>query len=105
MIDARLFDDLATRLESLLPPGARQVREDFSKNARAALQGALGGLDLVPREEFDVQSAVLARTRAKLEALEARVAALESGTGDDAAASPAAGRSEPGEPSGAPATG
>ena len=79
MIDARLFDDLAHRLESLLPPGARQAREDFSKNARATLQGALGGLDLVTREEFDVQSAVLARTRSKLEALEARVAALESG--------------------------
>ena len=102
MIDARLFDDLATRLESLLPPGARQVREDFSKNARATLQGALGELDLVTREEFDVQSAVLARTRAKLEALEARVAALESGVGDGAGSPPRAGTDEPGE---APATG
>ena len=79
MIDARLFDDVAARLEGLLPPGARRAREDFQKNARATLQGALGNLDLVTREEFDVQTAVLARTRAKLEALEVRVAALEAG--------------------------
>lgn len=80
MIDARLFDDIAARLDSLLPPGAREVRRDFEKNAKATLQGALGGLDLVTREEFDVQAAVLGRTRAKLDALEARVAALELGT-------------------------
>ena len=80
MVDARLFDDIASRLDSLLPPGARQVREDFAKNARATLQGALGELDLVTREEFDVQSAVLARTRERLEALERRVAALEGAT-------------------------
>ena len=78
MIDARVFDDLAARLDSLLPPGARRAGEDFRKNARATLQGALGNLDLVTREEFDVQGAVLARTREKLEALEARVAALEA---------------------------
>ncbi len=82
MIDARLFDDLATRLDALLPPGAREVRRDFEKNAKATLQNALGGLDLVTREEFDVQAGVLARTRAKLEALEARVAALEPGSSD-----------------------
>ena len=78
MIDARVFDDIAARLDSLLPPGARRAREDFRENARATLQGALGNLDLVTREEFDVQGAVLARTRERLEALEARVAVLEA---------------------------
>jgi len=84
MIDASAFDDLARRMSALLPPGVAGLKDDFEKNAKAALQGALGSLDLVTREEFDVQSAVLARTRGKLEALEARVAALEPGGGDKA---------------------
>jgi len=83
MIDASAFDDMARRLSALLPPGVAGLKDDFEKNARAALQSALGNLDLVSREEFDVQSAVLARTRSKLEALESRVTALEQGGGDD----------------------
>jgi len=79
MIDASAFDDMARRLSALLPPGVAGLKDDFEKNARAALHSALGNLDLVTREEFDVQSAVLARTRTKLDALETRVATLESG--------------------------
>jgi len=51
---------------------------DVEKNVRALLRGALGRLDLVSREEFDIQVALLARTREKLEALEERVASLEA---------------------------
>jgi len=78
MIDARVFDEIAESLGKLFPPGLAEVKGDFERNAKSAVQGALGNLDLVTREEFDVQAEVLKRTRAKLEALEARVALLES---------------------------
>lgn len=79
MIDATLIDDLSRTLGRLLPPGVAELKDDFEKNARAAVQSALGNLDLVTREEFDVQREVLQRTRQRLQALEARVAALEDG--------------------------
>jgi len=78
MIDARVFDEIAESLGKLLPPGVAEMKTDFERNAKSAVQGALGNLDLVTREEFDVQAEVLKRTREKLEALEARVAALEA---------------------------
>ncbi|MFK8080489.1 MAG: accessory factor UbiK family protein [Granulosicoccus sp.] len=77
MIDARVFDDISRSLGKLLPPGVSDLKEDFERNAKAAVQSALGNLDLVSREEFDVQAEVLRNTRQKLKALEARVAALE----------------------------
>ena len=77
MIDARFFDDLASTMAKLLPPGVSDLKNDFERNAKSAMQQALGSLDLVTREEFDVQMAVLQKTRQRLEALEARVAALE----------------------------
>lgn len=77
MIDTRIIDELSRRIGDSLPPGLRHLREDLERNARAALQAAIGRLDLVSREEFEVQSKVLARTREKLEALEARVRSLE----------------------------
>lgn len=76
--DATLIDDLSRTLGKLLPPGLADLKDDVEKNVRAAVQGALGNLDLVTREEFDVQAEVLQRTRQRLQALEARVAALES---------------------------
>ena len=78
MIDFKSVDDLSRRLSDLVPPGVQEARADLEKNFRAALQSGLGRLDLVTREEFDVQRAVLLRTREKLEALERAVAALES---------------------------
>lgn len=78
MIDARVFDEIAESLGKLLPPGVAEMKGDFERNAKSAVQNALGNLDLVTREEFDVQTEVLRRTRVKLEALEARVQALES---------------------------
>jgi len=77
MIDARVFDDISKSLGKLLPPGVSDLKDDFERNAKAAMQSALGNLDLVSREEFDVQTELLRTTRQKLKALEARVAALE----------------------------
>jgi BMFP domain-containing protein YqiC len=71
------IDELARRLADSLPGGLKALREDAEQNFRAVLQAGLSRLDLVTREEFDVQAAVLRRTREKLEALEARLAALE----------------------------
>ena len=76
MIDLAQLDELARRLSSLVPPGLRESREELQQNFKSVLQTGLGKLDLVTREEFDVQRAVLARTREKLEALERDLAAL-----------------------------
>lgn len=77
MIDLTQLDDLARRLSDLVPPGLRESREELQATFKGALQAGLGKLDLVTREEFEVQRAVLLKTRAKLEALEQTVAALE----------------------------
>ncbi|QGU32765.1 ubiquinone biosynthesis accessory factor UbiK [Thermochromatium tepidum] len=77
MLDPKHFDDLFQRLSSAMPKGLQVLQEDINRNLRASLEAGLSRLDLVTREEFDVQSAVLARTRAKLSMLESRVAALE----------------------------
>ncbi len=74
MADNRLLDEMDRRIREIL---ARSPAADLEKNLRALMQSALGRLDLVTREEYDVQREVLARTRAKLEALEARLAELE----------------------------
>ncbi|GAA5002822.1 accessory factor UbiK family protein [Pseudoluteimonas lycopersici] len=80
MIDLAQLDDLARRLSGLVPPGMREGREELQQNFKSVLQSGLARLDLVTREEFDVQRAVLLRTREKLEALEREVQALESAT-------------------------
>ena len=77
MIDLNNIDELARRLSGLVPAGLRESREELQENFKAVLQSGLSKLDLVTREEFDVQRAVLLRTRAKLEALEALVQQLE----------------------------
>lgn len=76
MIDLAQLDELARRLSSLVPPGLREGREELQQNFKSVLQAGLGKLDLVTREEFEVQRAVLARTREKLEALERDLATL-----------------------------
>ena len=76
MIDLSQLDELARRLSSLVPPGLRESREELQLNFKSVLQAGLGKLDLVTREDFDVQRAVLLRTREKLDALEQRLAEL-----------------------------
>ncbi len=78
MIDLKAIDDLARRLSALVPPGLREARGDLEQNFKATLQTGLSKLDLVTREEFDVQRAVLLRTREKLDALERAVEILEA---------------------------
>jgi hypothetical protein len=72
------LDDLTDRLVDLLPSGVRDVQQDIEKNVRAMIQSTFAKMDLVTREEFDIQTAVLARTREKLEKLEKQLAELES---------------------------
>ena len=78
-MDVQGIDQLAQRLASLVPPGLAQAREDMHANFKDILAQGLRRLDLVTREEFDVQSQVLARTRERLELLEKRLADLETG--------------------------
>jgi hypothetical protein len=74
-IDNKFLNDISEKLGSLI---ANSPLQDVEKNVKAVLGTAFTKLDLVTREEFDVQKEVLARTRAKLEALEARIAELEA---------------------------
>jgi len=78
MLDAKLLDDIAKRLSSAVPASAKAVQADIEKNLRAATQSVFSRLDLVTREEFDVQCKVLARSRSKIEQLEKQVAELEA---------------------------
>ena len=77
MIDPKSFDNIADLIANAMPPGLNHFKDDVEKNLHALLQSALSKLDLVSREEFEVQKAVLAKTRSKLEDLEKRVAELE----------------------------
>ncbi len=77
MIDPKLLDDLAKRLSASVPTGLQSLQQDVQKNLHSALEAGLSQLDLVTREEFDIQRAVLSRTREKLEMLERQVGDLE----------------------------
>lgn len=79
MFDTKTIDEMANKLAGVLPPALHTIKEDLEKTFRAILQSVLGKMDLVTREEFEVQKLVLAKTRANLEALEKRVEALEAG--------------------------
>ena len=72
------IDQLARRLFESMPQSVKSRREDVERNFRSVLSSGLSRMDLVTREEFDVQEAVLLRTREKLEALEQRLAAIEA---------------------------
>ena len=72
------FDEIARRLLDSVPPALRTMQKDLETNFRAVLRSSLGKLDLVTRDEFDTQTRVLERTRARLAELEARLQALEN---------------------------
>ncbi|MBK7413759.1 MAG: accessory factor UbiK family protein [Dechloromonas sp.] len=74
MLDPKTLEDIGAKMSALL---ANSPAKDIEKNAKAVMSGLFAKLDLVTREEFDIQAQVLARTREKLKALEARVDALE----------------------------
>ncbi|MBT8040890.1 MAG: accessory factor UbiK family protein [Xanthomonadales bacterium] len=79
MIDLRTIDEVTRKLADSLPPGLTQRKEEMERQFRQVLTGAFERMDLVGREEFDAKCALLEETRARLEALEVRLAAL----GDD----------------------
>ncbi|MFO1381875.1 MAG: accessory factor UbiK family protein [Chitinivorax sp.] len=84
MIRQKIFDDISSKVNEVLSQGPAK---DLEKNVRAMLQAGFSKLDLVTREEFDVQQEVLTRTREKLRQMELRIAELEKQlapkTGDD----------------------
>jgi ubiquinone biosynthesis accessory factor UbiK len=78
MFDTKFIDDTVKRLSESLPPGLNKFKKDLEKNFKAILQSMFAKLDLVTREEFDVQKKVLTKTRIKINALEKHVAFLEN---------------------------
>lgn len=81
MIDTKKIEQLARQVHEAMPKGVREFGDDVEKKIRQVLQVQLTRMDLVNREEFDVQTQVLLRTREKLAALEQRLAQLESQSG------------------------
>jgi ubiquinone biosynthesis accessory factor UbiK len=75
--DPKSLDDLARKLADAVPPGLVALGQDLEQNFKAVLQSGLARLDLVTRQEFDIQAAVLRRSRERLEELEQRIAVLE----------------------------
>jgi len=76
MFDTAAIDQLANRLSALLPPGLSAARSEFEANAREVISAGLRRLELITREEFDVQRELLVRTRKRVEQLEAKLAEL-----------------------------
>jgi BMFP domain-containing protein YqiC len=79
MIDLRMIDDLTRKLSESLPPGVSQMKDEAEVQFRSVLTRTFEKMNLVSREEYDVQCAVLARTLEKLEELQKRVADLQAG--------------------------
>lgn len=77
LVDLRTLENIAERISELLPKDAKVLREEFHLNVRSLLEATFARMELVTRDEFDSQKAVLRRTREKLEGLEVRVAELE----------------------------
>ncbi len=77
MIDNQTINRLSEKINALLPPGLQQVKSDFDARLKSLLQQQLANYEMVSREEFDIQARVLARTREKLEVIEARLKELD----------------------------
>ena len=77
MIDEQLLNRISSKLDSVLPPGVNAFRDEIETNLKMLLKESLGKLDLVTREEFEIQKAVLEKTQARLKQLEAAVKELE----------------------------
>lgn len=90
MIDSKKIEQLARQVHEAMPKGIRDLGDDVEKKIRQVLQAQLTRMDLVNREEFDVQTQVLIRTREKLAALEQRLAQLESQSVNTPAPAPVA---------------
>ena len=81
---AHTIEELSQRIEQALPESLRQTKTEMDKTIRQAVMNAFQKMELVTRDEFDIQTQVLARTRTKLETLEQRVAAMEAALNNNA---------------------
>ncbi len=77
MLDTKKIEEFAEKFSQSIPPGAKAFKEDMEKSFKQILQSAIAKMDLVTREEFDVQKKVLAKTREKIDFLEKAIAELE----------------------------
>ncbi len=84
MFDPKLAQDMAKQFVDSLPPGVKAFQQEVENRLKQFLQQSFSKMDLVTREEFDIQTQVLAKTRAKLTALEETVRALEKQLSDNA---------------------
>ena len=78
MIDPKKIEEMARQIHNVLPPGLRNLGEEADRKIKQVLQSQLNKLDMVSREEFEVQTKVLLRTRERLVELENRLAQLEA---------------------------
>ncbi|GHE88853.1 ubiquinone biosynthesis accessory factor UbiK [Thalassotalea profundi] len=78
MINSKKIEDIAKQVTEAIPPGLKNLANDFEEKTKIVIQRKLTELDVISREEFDVQTQVLLKTREKLAALEAKVAELEA---------------------------
>jgi len=78
MLDPKKIEEMVSSITNAIPPGITAIQADVEKNIRSVLSATFAKLDLVTREEFDIQTQVLHRTREKLEALEQLVTKLET---------------------------
>ncbi len=76
-MEKNIIEDLATKIGNLLPPAPSQLKKEVEENIRQIIRSSITRLDLVTRDEFEIQSAVLQRTRMKIDKLEKIVAELE----------------------------
>lgn len=78
MINAKKIEDIAKKVTESIPPSLKNMANEFEDKAKTIMQSKLSQLDVVTREEFDVQTQVLIKTRAKLSELEAKLAEIEA---------------------------
>lgn len=78
MLDPNFFDNLAKKLSDLIPANIHHLREEFEKNARTTMKSVFSKLDLVSREEFDVQAKLLEKARERIVALEKKIKNYEN---------------------------
>jgi len=82
MLNPKKIEEFADKFSQSIPPGAKTFQKDIEKSFKDVLQSLVAKMDLVTREEFDVQQKVLSRTREKIENLEKIVSELEKRQGD-----------------------
>lgn len=78
MINSKKIEDIAKQVTEAIPPGLKNLANDFEEKTKTVIQRKLTELDVISREEFDVQTQVLLKTREKLAILEAKVAEIEA---------------------------